>query len=257
MIPASIALRSATASEPATATNHAEPAARSTSELLELLLKDQTTLDALLRDETAQRQMIPKLLGIAVSGFALYGLTATLMLNLAHNASGFWLLGVPPAFWNGPSAANLTLAYCLGLIAANGICLPSFYFYGLLAGVRVSMVGVTAHALKGMAAGAIALVAMLPLYVAVSLSVMMYATDPVMLGGYAVLALLLPFLAGLWGARCLYRGFVALADTLCETSGRRRACLLRRLILAWSGCYAFVTPLTIYALWQHLAAALH
>ena len=43
-----------------------------------------------------------------------------------------------------------------GLDRRNGICLPSFYFYGLLAGIKTTMLGVTAHAIKGMAAGAVA-----------------------------------------------------------------------------------------------------
>ena len=38
-----------------------------------------------------------------------------------------------------------------GLIAASGICLPSLYFYALLAGVRMTMVDVVLHTLKSKA----------------------------------------------------------------------------------------------------------
>lgn len=236
------------------------PASRgpvATASVVELLLKDRQQLDLLLRDEMGQRELIPKLLAVAMCGFALYGAVATWMLNLARSSSGFWLPGMPSAYWNEPSAANLTLAYCLGLIAANGICLPSFYFYGLLAGVRISLLGVAAHALKGMAAGAVALVGILPVYVAIALSVVIYSSDTVMLSEFALLALALPFLAGCWGAACLYHGFAALADTMPAHDRCRRGCLLRRLVLAWSGCYTFVTPLVVYSLWQHLASVLH
>jgi len=45
---------------------------------------------------------------------------------------------------------------CLGLAAATGICLPSFYL--LLAGAETSMLGVLAHALKGKSVAAVTLV---------------------------------------------------------------------------------------------------
>lgn len=220
--------------------------------IVDLLLKGRHRIDALLRTTEGQRDLIPKLLAVAVCGFTLYGITITVMLNLARS-HGFWLPGLPAASWNDATGGNLTLSYCLGLIAANGICLPSFYFYGLLAGVRISMLGVTAHALKGMAAGAIVLVGILPIYVATALNALIYSDHRAWLTLLTLLALALPFLAGIWGAISLYRGFVALADTIpAEFRGNRR-CLLRRLILAWSGVYTFVTPLVIYSLWLHLS----
>jgi hypothetical protein len=222
-------------------------------DVVEMMLKDRRRLDRHLRDETGQRRVIPFLLAIAVSGFALFGLTVTVLLNLIRQASGYWLPAAPASYWSDASAANLTLAYVLGLIAANGICLPSFYFYGLLSGVRISMLGATAHALKGMAAGAVALVGILPAYVPVALSAVIWSDDRGILFLCASAALALPFIAGLWGVISLYDGFVGLSDTIpCDRREGRR-CLLRRLVLAWSGCYTFVTPLVIYTLWYRLA----
>jgi len=228
-----------------------------TGRVVEMLLKDQSSIDTLLRTDEGARMLVPKLLAIAMCGFALYGIVATAMLNgmLLHH--DFWMPGVPDAFWNRSSAANLTLAYCLGLIAANGICLPSFYFYGLLAGIRITMTGIVAHALKGMAAGAVVLVGIVPIYVAVALSGVVFSVSPWVMGYWTLLALALPFMAGIWGAVCLYRGFICLADTLPAERAGTRTCFLRRLILAWSGCYTFVTPLVIYSLWQHLARVLN
>jgi hypothetical protein len=224
--------------------------------VVELLLKDQAALDRQLRDEAGQRAAIPQLLTVAMTGFALYGVVATAMLNGLRAGTGFWLPGVPASFADGASCGNLTVAYCVGLIAANGICLPSFYFYVLLAGVRTSMIGVVAHALKGMAAGAVALVGILPIYVAGGLSAIVFEASPWLLAWWFAAALLLPFFAGIWGAVCLYRGFVELSDTIAPGCRQRRRCFLRRLILAWSGCYTFVTPLVIYTLWHHLARVL-
>ena len=45
----------------------------------------------MLSNETGQHLLVPKLLGIAVAGFAIYGVVATVMLNLRIRpaASGF------------------------------------------------------------------------------------------------------------------------------------------------------------------------
>jgi hypothetical protein len=163
---------------------------------------------------------------------------------------------VPAAHWNDRTAANLVLAYALGLIGANGICLPSFYFYGLLAGLRITFVDVVMHALKGMAAGALALVGVLPIYLAVALSAVVFPTSQALLADWILLALALPFLAGIWGAVCLYEGFVKLSATIPLSQRASRCCLLRRLILAWCGCYTAVTPLVIFTLWHRLAVLL-
>ena len=32
--------------------------------------------------------------------------------------------------------------------------------------------------------------------------------------------------------------------------------ILRRLVVAWSGCYVSVTPLMVHTLWNHLASTL-
>jgi hypothetical protein len=224
--------------------------------VVEMLLKDQPALDGLLRDPLWQRRLIPRLLAVALVGFAVYGLVTTLVVNAICFEHGYWPAALPRSLWNRPSAGNLTLAYCLGLIAANGVCLPSFYFYGLLSGVKTTMLGVTAHALKGMAAGAVMLVGILPVYVALALSAIVFPMPQALVTLWVVVGLSLPFVAGLWGAVCLYRGFVCLEDTIPALRRESRGCLLRRLILAWSGCYTCVTPLMIYTLWNSLARVL-
>ncbi|HQU45933.1 MAG TPA: hypothetical protein PK867_24175, partial [Pirellulales bacterium] len=114
----------------------------SLAQLLDLLLKDRSSLEQLLRRPEQQRRLVPRLLTLGLIGFAVYGVAATVILNSVYVTWNFWPPGVPRAHWNDASLANLLLAYCLGLVAANGVCLPSFYFYGLLAGVRTSMLGV-------------------------------------------------------------------------------------------------------------------
>jgi hypothetical protein len=157
--------------------------------------------------------------------------------------------------WSGAVRPALCLwaAYTLGLVAATGICLPSFYFYGLLAGVKITMVQVTTHVLKGKATTAIMLLGLLPIYLAVVLGLIIFRATPDALQVALGVGLVLPFLAGLWGVRSIYTGFMRLADTLPVKCRDRRACFLRRLTLAWAACYTVVSPVMIWTLWEHLS----
>ena len=115
-----------------------------TTDLVELMLKDRRRLDALIREDSLAPELIPRLLAVALTGFTMFGIAATLILNLEPSLPAW----VPRARWSDGTWANLTLAYAVGLVAATGVCLPSFYFYGLLAGVKLSMLQSAAHAVK-------------------------------------------------------------------------------------------------------------
>jgi hypothetical protein len=221
----------------------------SASGLVELMLKDRARLDELLREDSRQAELIPRFLAIALVGFTIYGVAATVVLNAAGTSSPW----VPTARWAHATAANLVLAYDLGLIAAAGVCLPSFYFYGLLAGLRISMLQVTTHTVKCLATTAVALVGILPLYVAVALGAIVFEAPASWLDRTVDLGLLLPFIAGLWGVRSLYLGFTRLCDTIRPDRREARAVFLSRLTLAWAACYSVVTPVMIHALWRHFS----
>jgi hypothetical protein len=160
---------------------------------------------------------------------------------------------MPSARWSDGAWASLTLAYVLGLVAAAGICLPSFYFYGLLAGVRLSMLQAVAHTVKCLAVTATVLVGVLPIYVALALGMIVFSAPVEWMQLSIGLGLALPFIAGLWGVRSLFVGFTGLADTLPAGRRARRATFLHRLTVAWSACYTAVTPVMIYWLWTRLA----
>lgn len=68
--------------------------------------------------------------------------------------------------------------------------------------------------------------------------------------------LALPFIAGLWGVRSIYVGFLGLADTLPAERRGRRTSFLRRLTVAWAAVYTAVTPVMIWFLYQNLAVRL-
>jgi hypothetical protein len=147
----------------------------------------------------------------------------------------------------------LIAAYCFGLIAATGVCLPSLYFYGLLSGVKLSMLDVVTHAMKAKATSAVALLGILPVYIALAMGVLIFGWVPDLLREWALwLGFILPFIAGLWGTISLYLGFETLADTLPPERCERRGCFLRRLVVSWAACYTAVSPVMIYTVWQAL-----
>src|SRR5207248_6990150 len=231
-----------------------EVSERSTIGLVELLLKDPQRLDAINREGGRQAESIPRFLGIALAGYTLFAVALLLILNAAPAESyPRRLLEVPAAHWQDGSAVALLLAYDLGLVGATGICLPSFYFFSLLAGVRMSMLQVTGQVVRCKASSAVVLVGILPIYVAVVLGLVVFGAPAETLEWLLYLGLVLPFLAGLEGVRAIYQGVLGMADTLPPERRCRRECFLRRLTLSWAAVYTAVSPLLIYRLWQFFA----
>jgi hypothetical protein len=247
--------------------------------LVELVLKNRPRLERMIRDRTLQPQLVPRFLAIALVAFTLYGVAMATVLSSAGvwpsltaisakldsagrnglNAAAGLIEFLPlddglldSPWWNG-AAAILVAAYSLGLIAASGICLPSLYFYGLLSGVRMTMLDVTVHTLKAKAVSATALIGILPIYAALALGVVIFPFPETLLHGALLVGLILPFIAGLWGVRSLSVGFVGLVDTMPAEFRCRRECFLRRLVFSWSAVYTAVTPVMIFTLWEYLA----
>jgi hypothetical protein len=218
--------------------------------LAELLLKNHRQVDGMVRDEGLQAVLIPRFLGIAVTSFTVFSLALAMLLSLmpAKNLPGFlreaWIRSP------GQAGVSLWLAYTFGLIAATGVCLPSFYFYGLLSGVRITLLQVTAHIMQGMAATSLMLLGLLPIYVAYVLGMIVFHATGASIRPMIYIGLALPFVAGLYGVRTIYRGFMQLADTLPPERRCRRSCFLRRLTVACSACYTAVTPVMIYKVWE-------
>jgi hypothetical protein len=236
---------------------HAQPVRadeRSTLGLIELLLKDPARVDALNREGRRQGELLPRFLGIALAAYGLYSVAMIVILNAAPAAA--WprhLLPVPPARWADGSALGLLLGYTLGLVAATCVCLPSFYFFGLLAGVRMSMLQVTAQVMRTTASSAVVLVGLLPIYVAVVLGLVVFRAPAWRLEVGLYVGLALPFVAGLEGVRSLYRAVLGMAETLPPERRGRRETFLRRLTLSWAACYTAVSPVMIYRLWEFFA----
>src|SRR5262249_44098370 len=119
-----------------------------------------------------------------------------------------------------------------------------------------SVLQVTTHVLKGKAATSIFLLGLTPIYLAVTLGLLIFHVDVMALSVALAVGLALPFLAGVWGVRSIYVGFLALADTLPPVRRCRRTSFLRRLTVAWAAVYTIVTPVMIWSLYQNLVARL-
>jgi hypothetical protein len=241
--------------------------------IVEMILKEPRRLRSLIQVRSFQSALLGRFLAISLVSFTLFGIAMSLVLT----ASGHWpsLMSVsdwldkpstalanltpiatdagPTAPWTSGDALKLTAAYALGLVAATCICLPSLYFYCLLAGVRMTMVDVVLNALKAKAEAAMALMGILPIYVAVAMGVIIFGGTERATASVIVIGLLLPFFAGLRGTASLYNGFAQLCSTMPPTFAIRRECFLRRLVLSWSGIYSAVMPVMIYTVWEVLS----
>ena len=166
------------------------PASTGVLPLTEMILKNHSLLERLIRSTARQAVLIPQLLLISFLGFLLYGVTMGVLIGVSgwtphlHSprevlTSGgplieFHAAANPLAAWRDGTAPSLIVAYALGLIAATGICLPSLYFYGLLSGIKLTMRDVVIHSLKSKATAAIALIGILPIYFVICLTALVF-----------------------------------------------------------------------------------
>src|SRR6185436_11899446 len=211
--------------------------------LTDMTLKRPEDVRAVSRDEDLQPRVVLNLLLIGLSGIALFSIAFTIILACAPQ-----LAWVPRVSFHDRSILRPVLSYTIGMVGALGICLPSFYFYGLLAGIRASMLQVTAISLHALATTGIILMGLLPIYVGGILAVIVLgATDGLVYPFLVAIGLLLPFLAGLVSLKVMYEGFVDLIRTLPETRMESRAPMVRMLALAWACLYTAVAPVTLWA----------
>src|SRR5581483_11957144 len=112
--------------------------------------KDPARIDVMSRDAREPVDSIPRFLVIVLSSLTAYAVVFYLMIALAPEDAVPLMLR-PHFSPSVGSAVSLWSAYALGLVAAAGICLPSFYFFAILAGLRISFLQTTMHVMKGLA----------------------------------------------------------------------------------------------------------
>lgn len=238
--------------------------------LTESILKSPESLERAIRQHDNSAVLIPRLVVLSLIGFLFFGVAMSLVFSSAESWPKLQPLKVAlktdmrsvmqfealPAEggklgpWLNGQAFKLIAAYAIGLIAATGICLPSLYFYGLLAGVKMSMLDIVNHAMKAKATSAVALIGILPVYAALALGIILFDLNPFLEACVFHLGLALPFLAGLAGCRSLYYGFSRLPQDVPFERRYRRECFLKRLVLSWCCVYTAVSPVMIHELWS-------
>jgi hypothetical protein len=222
--------------------------------IVELLLKNPARLDAINRDEQRSAVLIPRFLTIALACYALFCLSMILILNTAPAASyPQHAFPIRAPSWSWGSALGMVVAHNFGLIATTGICLPTFYFFALLAGVRLSMLQIVGQVLRCKTSSAVFLVGILPIYVAVTLGFSVFNAPARWLELWLYAGLILPFVAGLAGVHAMYHAIAGIAKTMPVEHRYRRECFLRRLTVSWAACYTAVAPVMIYRVWEQLA----
>ena len=160
---------------------------------------------------------------------------------------------VPSTRWSDGTWASLTVAYVVGLVAAAGVCLPSFYFYGLLAGVKLSMLQATAHTVKCLAVTAVVLVGALPIYVAVTMGMAVFSAPAYWMRVDDRCRPSTAVPGGTLGRPFAFRRLHRSRRDAAGPPQGHRAAFLHRLTLAWSICYTAVTPVMILWLWTRFA----
>lgn len=225
----------------------------SLANLTEMTLKRPDDVRTVLRGEREQPRAILNLLLLGLAGIGLYSIVFTVIIATADRVLPF----MTPVRLDDATVFKPFLVYSVGMVAALGICLPAFYFYGLLAGVRATMLQMTAISLHAFARSGIILMGLLPLYVAAILGIdILGYTDRLsydILLGWGVI---LPFVAGATSLRVAYLGFTDLLRTLPEARAERRAPMVRLLAVAWAVLYTVVAPVTLWAVKTNLETVL-
>jgi hypothetical protein len=215
--------------------------------MFDLILRGESRLHRLMRDEAGLPEVIQKLLALSVLGLTIHGVVLGLAAGMFEPDTALkWYQAGNPVVW-------MPLALIGAFLGALCICLPSFYFYTQLSGLDASFRRVTAQALRAQATMSVLLLGVLPFYAAWLLGTVVGVFDE---PGTALFAgLCLPFGVGLWGIRAVYRGFCDLAEHLPITH-KRRGNFLKRLVLCWGGVYSVVAPVALYRLGEALGAYL-
>lgn len=214
--------------------------------MIDLLLRERETTDRLCADRDQAAALLPRLLAIGATSIAAWAVVhGGLLLASEQSILPAALAGAPP--WWTPIVLFCALEG--GLLGAQLAGMPSFYFYGLLAGIETHGWRIVVESMRARATAAVVLLGLLPVYLAVGLGLVLVFPDATWEGrtlhaivlGFGGTAL--PFVAGLAAPASLYRAFRRmLSEGMPEGQTRRRPMPLL-LVLAWSALFTVLAPL--------------
>lgn len=227
------------------------PAASVLSEpsLVDLLLRDRDQADRACADPATAARLLPRFIGLSALGIGAWSVVHGLLLSLStQQLNPHGLFGAPITV----TIPALFLAYEGALTGAQVAGLPTFSFYGLMAGFRTHAWRIATESLRARATAALVLMGLLPVYLAVGLGLVLLFPEPGGVGAaWQALVLgiggfTLPFVAGLAAPASLLRVFRKLAHEAEDGrpgQGRRPMPLL--LAMAWSAVFSVMAPLGV------------
>lgn len=221
----------------------------STPNTVALLLRDRDRCDALCAQPDAAARLLPRFIGVAALGIAAWAGVQGLLLSLCVNDLAVPGLTGEPAWF---TAGVLFLAYEGGLMGAQVAGLPTFSFYGLMAGFQTHPGRIATESLRARATAAVVLLGLLPVHLAVGLGLVLFFDQPSAVGAFWQGLLLLgggmvlPFVAGLAAPGSLVRVFRGLARAAAERPDGERRPMPVLLAVAWSAVFTVMAPLGVF-----------
>lgn len=197
--------------------------------LVHLLLHDREAMDLTMADAGASTAALPGMIATSLLGYAAFGAAHGYALTLLHPVR------YPDLTL---TIAGVTLAYGGAFFGAKLACVPSAYFYALLAGVRTHSLRLTVEAMRAQATQGVVLLGLVPVYFAAVLGIAL--ADPKSAVAVEAIGWALPFVAGFWGVAQLYR---ALSRLVRKAPDGARSAMPSLLVFAWTALVALLAPM--------------
>lgn len=217
--------------------------------LFEVLLKAPERLNPFIRLPGLQASLSAGFVAITFVGLALYAVGLFAALYFAPNEARPALLD---GGWDGgvASLVGLVAAYPGGVLLASLIVLPSYWFFGLLCGVKMPIGEVLTHSLKGKAATTVLVLGLMPIYAVIVVCLILAKVPGELIKPILWMGLLLPFLAALRGAGAIQAGFRNVVATTPDLSAASRVAIPTSLMLMWALLFTLTAPVIMYRLWD-------
>lgn len=203
------------------------------------LLRDEASVDRELAVASGASALLAPLAGVTVAGFGLHALCVASLALPDLGPIGALRHG---GAWWAASTGGFFLAICAGL--------PSYWFHGVVAGIRAPAWRLAAELVRIQAVGAVVLAGMQPFWLAAALLLhIVFDIDVFSWTPFLALTYAMPFLCALPGVTGAYRSFARMR------AERGQHGTFAPLILTgwWVGLFLHTAPVTIWALFHALA----
>lgn len=217
--------------------------------LFEVLLKAPDRLNPFVRLPAMQPTLCFGFTAITLVGMTLYAVGMYAGLYFVPKEARPDLIA---AGWDGGirGLVGLLAAYPVGILVATLVVLPTYWFFGLLCGVRMPVGEVLTHSLKGKAASTVLVVGLMPVYGVILGCLILAGAPGVLLNPVIWVGLVLPFLAAFRGAGAIEAGFRNVVATTPELTRGGRESIPTSLTLLWALLFTLTVPVVMYRAWQ-------